>query len=282
VQDQLVGVACVHHCALNSSSFLTTPRALILNPQENPVRQVLDWDRKHTGFVNMQTFKAWKHVHELIEAIAYMPKKGDEELREVAGRGIEYQYLTSEDKCKENYFHGANDQWFAGWKFWDAALGNDMVYHDYWNSNEVNKWLEEARVLVDPSWSNRYSLSGGHYNRVVVDAMIRGAVPVARRLGMGTELFVPGEHYIEIPQSASPQQYADIILEAGNMEEFIARKYRENALSLLPHFNRKNVAERVVRLAMGELDDIKTKTADDFNLKKQSDDIMFNHFGILV
>jgi hypothetical protein len=66
------------------------------------------------------------------------------------------------------------------------------------------------------------------------------------------------------------------------MEEFIARKYRENALSLLPHFNRKNVAERVVRLAMGELDDIKTKTADDFNLKKQSDDIMFNHFGILV
>lgn len=278
MQEFMAGFACVHHCALGSSGFLKTPRALILNPQLKPVREYGDWDFKSPGFVNMQTFKAWKHVHELVEAIAYMPNRQTGELREIAGKGIEYQYMTSEDKCKENYFHGDVDKWFKGWKFWDAAIGNGMEHHGYWNSQQVDEWLIKARVLVDPSWSKNYSKYGGHYNRVVVDAMIRGAIPVARRLGMGTELFKPGENYIEIPEDASPQEYADIVLNAGNMPKRFAEEVINANRDILPLFDRKYVAQQIIDLAHGNLE-VVGQSMDDTAIRSAADDVMFNQFG---
>lgn len=276
VQDHLSGLACVHPCALNGASIFDVPRALVVNPQEEPLRSILSWDLKSPGFVNMQTFKAWKHVHELVEAIRYMPPKGADELREIAGLGIEYRYMTSEDKCKDAYFHD------DGERFWDAALANGMTHHDYWDTEEVDSWLMEARVLVDPSWSRNYSKVGGHFNRVVVDAMIRGAIPVARRAGMGDELFIAGEHYVEIPADATPSEYADIILEAGNMPERKAWEYQDNARALLPKFDRKNVAQRLIDLANGE---IETESVQNTMTQEQQDkieDILFNHFGVLL
>ena len=280
VVDHLSGLACVHECALNGANFLPIPRALILNPQENPIREVQDWRNKREGFVNMQTFKAWKRVHELIEAIAYMPDRHPEELREVAGRGIEYQYMTSEDKCKPEYFHDQSDEWFSSMKIWEAALGNGMNYHDYWGTQEVDEMLNSARVLVDPSWSNKYSAIGGHWNRVAVDAMIRGAVPVANKLGMGTSLFKPGAHYIDLSPARDPQDYADIVMAAGKMESKEAATYREYALNILPFFERKAVAQRLVDLAFGN---IETEVGtEDRHLKKKYEDLMFNHYGALV
>ncbi len=279
IQEHLAGVACVHHCALNSSDFLSIPRALILNPQENPVRDHWGWNEKHHGFVNMQTFKAWKHAHELVEAIAYMPPlrwKGiNGEYREVAGQGIEYRYMKSEEKCKDAYFH--ND----GRRFWDAAIENGMHHHPYWNVDEVEQYLNQARVLVDPSWSNKYSQWGGHYNRVVVDAMIRGAVPVARFKGMGNDLFKAGEHYINIPAEASPEMYAEIILETGNMSSGTASYHQEAARELLPLFERATVAQRLIDLAHGELDDVIDPMENTFDVSEKAEDILFNHFGII-
>lgn len=274
IQDKLVGLACVHACAMNGADFITTPRALILNPQENPVRDVAGWEDKRPGFVNMQTFKAWKHAHELVGAIRYMPPKEADELREIAGRGIEYQYLTSVDKCKDEYFHD------DGERFWDAAIENGMEHHDYWNDQEVDGWLEEARVLVDPSWSKNYSKIGGHWNRVVVDAMIRGCVPVARRMGMGDELFKAGEHYVEIPQGVDPQQYAEIVLSTGQMDKISAKRFREANLELLPLFDRKTIADRVINLAFG-IHDAPVGVTDP-DLHEKAKNIMFEHFGVLM
>lgn len=278
IQDKLSGLAAVHACALNGSDFLTVPRSLILNPQQMPIRGVAAWTERAPGFVNMQTFKAWKHAHELIQAIAYMPKKDEGEYREVAGKGIEYQYLTSEDKCKDEYFHA------DGRKFWDAALENGMVHHDYWNTDEVEQWLQTARVLVDPSWSKKYAAVGGHWNRVVVDAMIHGAIPVATRMGMGSELFKAGENYVPIPEGGNdPQLYADIILETGNMNETSARRYREANLELLPFFDRRNVAQKLLNLAFGALDGTEIRVGKtDPEIKKKFEDLMFNHYGVLV
>lgn len=282
IYEYLSGIACVHGCALNGADFIPVPRALILNPQENPVRDTLAWEYKKPGFVNMQTFKAWKHAHELIQAIAYMPKKKDGELREVAGLGIEYQYMTSEDKCKEEYFHTTDSElWFSGMKFWDAAEVNGMVHHDYWNTSQVESWLTRARVLVDPSWSKKYSAIGGHWNRVVVDAMIHGVVPVATEMGMGTELFEEGIHYIGIPAGGTdPEHYADTILEASHMNYRLAQNFRSAALDVLPFFDRKNVAEQVVDLANGNLDTVTgTLTGE---MAKKASDLMFEHFGVLI
>ena len=281
VQDKLSGLACVHACAFNGANHLTVPRAMVLNPQFMPIRDVLPWENKRAGFVNMQTFKAWKRVHELVEAIAYMPSSHPEELREIAGKGIEYQYMTSEEKCKDNYYHTDSDSWFAGMKFWEAAELNGMNHHDYWNNEEVISHLASARVLVDPSWSAKYSQVGGHWNRVVVDAMIHGCVPVAQSRGMGNELFIAGQHYIDLGiASGDPEHYAEIILEAGNINATKAMIYRDEARQLLPMFNRVAVAQRLVDLANGNID---TSTGvDDPNIRNKYENLMFNQYGVLV
>lgn len=284
IQEHLTAVACVHGCALNGADHLTVPRALILNPQDKPVRDIIGWDAKRPGFVNMQTFKAWKHVHELVEAIAYMPKKFPGELREVAGKGIEYQYMTSEDKCKENYFHGVvegPDFNFSGEKFWDAALANGMVHHDYWDTTEVDQWLSQARVLVDPSWSKKYSLVGGHWNRVVVDAMIRGCVPVAQSRGMGSELFVAGEHYIDVGEARDAMDYAEIVIRASHMHKSQADQMIAAGRELLWQFDRRQVAQDLIALAFGSLDGMQVGT-DDPAIRKKYEDLMFDQYGVLA
>lgn len=280
IQEHLVGLACVHGCALNGAAHLTVPRALVVNPQFNPIRAYLHWNDKRPGFVNMQTFKAWKHVHELIEAIAYMPELRSGEFREVAGRGIEYQYMTSEDKCKPQYFHDQNDEWFSSMKFWDAALGHGMTHHDVWSTDEVRHWLQNARVLVDPSWSKKYSQVGGHWNRVVVDAMINGAIPVAQAKGMGTELFTAGVHYVDLGKARDAQDYADIIMETGNMDSVSAAIYQEAARNILQMFDRRTVAQRIIDLANGELETI--VGVDDPVVRKKYEDLMFDQYGVLV
>lgn len=281
IQHHLRGIACVHGCAFNGADFITTPRALIVNPQENPVRDTLDWLSKKPGFVNMQTFKAWKHAHELIQAIAYMPKKKEGELREVAGLGIEYQYMTSEDKCKDEYYHTGSGMIFESIRFWDAAENNGMTHHSYWNTEEVSKWLTSARVLVDPSWSKKYSAIGGHWNRVVVDAMIHGAIPVATEMGMGSEIFQPHVHYVPIePGGNDPQAYADTILEVSNYPWQRAKELRDNARDLLPMFDRKTVAQRVIDLSNYDIPvSMGTENPD---IQTKASDIMFNHFGVLM
>jgi hypothetical protein len=279
IQEHLSGLACVHPCSLNGASFVDVPRTLVLNPQENPVRDISAWGDKFHGFVNMQTFKAWKHVHELVEAIAYMPPKRWKgvvgEHREMAGMGIEYRYMTSEDKCKEAYFHE------DGTKFWDAALRNGMTHHEYWNKAEVDEMLIQARVLVDPSWSNNYSKIGGHFNRVVVDAMIRGCIPVARRKGMGEELFHAGEHYIEIPEWADAQEYADIVLYAGSVSPATAERMIQANRELLPLFDRKVIAQRVVDLAHGNVETEAIQGTSGPERISKVEDILFNHFGVI-
>lgn len=283
IQERLAGVACVHGCALNGADHLSVPRALVLNPQEEPIRETQPWENKRTGFVNMQTFKAWKHAHQLIEAIAYMPTRHPEEMRDVAGKGIEYQYMTSEDKCKPAYFHDDcdNEKWFSGMTFWDAALGNSMDHHDYWTTSEVDQKLNSARVLVDPSWSAKYSQVGGHWNRVVVDAIMRGCIPVAHRLGMGRELFTAGVDYVDISESRDAQEYSEIILDVGNWDKKKAQPFIDAGRELLPYFDRKQVAVAVLMLANG--DHPKTIIGeDDVKIRDKMEDLMFNQYGVLA
>lgn len=274
--DRLDAIACVHHAALGGASIFETPRALILNPQLEPMRDVHKWDYKQPGFVNMQTFKGWKHVPELIEAIAYLPPKQDSfEFREVAGKGIEYRYLTSKDKPKEAYFHA------DGTGFWAGALANGMTHHDYWNKATVETYLKEARILVDPSWSKAYSKLGGHYNRVGVDAMIRGCVVVARQMGMGSDLFKPGQHYVEIPEEASPYEYAETIRWAWNMSESEADRYRAECCRVLPRFDMVRVAQDLIDLAHGNHPEMLKGEHDPFYMNK-AEDLCFNHFGVMI
>jgi hypothetical protein len=74
------------------------------------------------GFCAVQVFKAWKRVDTLIRAIPHLKTK---EPKRVGGAGIEYRYMTSQEKCKPKYFDAAGD------RIWDKspALRHGVCRH---------------------------------------------------------------------------------------------------------------------------------------------------------
>ena len=288
IADHLAGLACVHPCAYNGADVFPVKRQMILNPQDldncNPTFMV-PWKNRLKGFISLQTFKAWKHVHELIEAIAYMPEKKDDEYRWVVGEGIEYRYMVSKEKCKPQYYHDdicnvqGDEIWFSNMKFWNAAIANGMQRPErgWWNAQDTTKMLRQARVLVDPSWSNKYSKVGGHPNRVVVDAIRCGAIPVARPLGMGNEIFEAGVHYVPIHTDAGPQEYADTILAVSNLPGWQVEAYHEAGIDKLQLFERGKIASMFISLAEGD-NIFKRSTTDEVITK--CDEVLENFFGV--
>jgi glycosyltransferase involved in cell wall biosynthesis len=276
VAEKLAGLACVHPCAMNTCEFLPIPRAMIVNPQQSPLeRKSRHWDDRHHGFINAQTFKAWKHAHELIGAIRYMSEPQPQERRYVIGKGIEYQYLTSQDKCKPQYFHA------DGERFWDSAEANGMEHHDYVDEQSLMHLMGGTRAVVDPSWSDRYAKKGGHFNRVLVEAMMNGCVPVARLKGVGDDFFKPNEDYIAIPEDADLQQYAEFVEQAGHASEKFRDAMEYNYRPKLAKFDRRRVAQDFIDLAMGEHVSAVTSYTRDVTAETKSDDILFEHFDIL-
>ncbi len=278
VADHLHGLACVHPCAYNGADIFPIRRKMILNPQDLS-NDYCSWDDKATGFISLQTFKAWKHVHELIEAIAYMPEVKTQEFRWIVGEGIEYRYMVSEKKCKPQYFHDQSDNWFSSMKFWDAAIANGMQRPDkgWWSSDVATAMLQQARVLVDPSWSNKYSKVGGHPNRVVVDAIRCGTIPVARPLGMGSEIFEAGVHYVPIPHGVDAQEYGDVILGVSNLPKVIVNNYQEAGRDKLQLFERSKIASMFISLAEG--DHTSTGVKSDI-VENKCNEVLENFFGI--
>ena len=275
IQDKLDGIMCVHHSAIGGSTFIKTPRYHVLNPFVSVNRECLPWAARKKGFVSLQTFKGLKHVDDLVRAIRYMPPRGPREHRDIFGKGIEYQYMTSVDKCKPKYFHE------DGERIWDAAEANGMVHHDYIERKEVDLLLQTSRVLVDPSWSTRLGERGGFYGRVFVEAAINGALPVGRPLGIGDNLFKPDEHYVSIPMDADDQTYADMVMSASSDSD--ANGFmRENLRDLVQQFDASLIARRVVAIATGEIDEPPLPWNPDraADLEDKAEEIMFNHFGI--
>lgn len=244
VADKLSGIACVHHCAFNSAKNLSVPSALIFNPQD--VSQTPDisetaFSLRNKGFLSVQTFKAWKHVPELVTAIPYTRNIECH----LAGKGIDYYYLTSEDKCK-----------WPG--VWDKALRAGMQYHDVITNERRDELLRQLTCLVDPSWSHKYAKIGGHFNRVMIDAILQGAVPIGRPLGLGMgaggegELFVKNENCLVIPTDVPAHEYGEWLTVHCNMSYAKYEALMTNALELLKYFDRKTVASEYVGLSTGD------------------------------
>lgn len=274
VAEHLSGLACVHPCALNTCEFLPIPRALIVNPQAKPLeRKSYGWDNRSCGFVNAQTFKAWKHAHELVGAIRYMDPPQSQERRYVIGKGIEYQYLTSPDKCKPQYFHDDGD------RYWESAEANGMEHRDYVDEATLMTLMGSTRAVVDPSWSDRYSKKGGHFNRVLVEAMMNCCVPVARLKGVGDDFFKPNEDYVVIPEDADESQYAEIVQEAGHASKKFRDALEYNYRQKLHLFDREYVAQQFIDLAYDGVES--GEVVHNAQAEEKSEDILFNHFGIL-
>lgn len=236
--SNLQGVICVHDAAFNSAIDLPVNSALIPNAHAfDKAATVVPINQRENGFVSMQTFKRWKRVDDLVRAIPYMQPN---HRKIICGGGIEYHYMTSKTKCKAEYL----DE--LGTPIWDEAIVSGMEYMGYVDTQERDSILSRVKLLIDPSWSHSYSKLGAHFNRVMVEAMSLGCVPVCTDLGMSnSSMFKAGTNYIEIPYNISPEGYAEIItrsLEDNNLLQTI----QDNNLKLMSRFDCSTVAAQVV------------------------------------
>ena len=238
ITKYLRGLVAVHDAAEGSLRGIGLPSQLIPNPhilgyKGNPI---LDRPRQ---LFSVQIFKRWKRVDDLVRAVPHLEKRGIHVV--LAGDGIERRYMTSVNKCKKEY-HDAN-----GNRIWDQAEFAGMEYLGLIRRAEVQRQMQNARIVLDPSWSKNYGKLGAHFNRTFIEAMAAGAVPMATDLGLagGNEWFQPNKHYIEIDHRLheNPREYAKFIaLYMGNTK--LLQTFQKRNFHLVKTFDAKNIAKR--------------------------------------
>lgn len=251
LEPYLYGWICVQRCTYLTSTILQCHKALILTPiklDEVVERKIR---KRKTKFFSLQTFKRWKRVDRLVSAVPHL----DEDSAVVlAGQGIEWNYMTSKYKCRPQYFctkevdpllQGTE---LEGKRIWDNAIECGMDFRKTITEAERDELLKTSMFLVDFSERD----SGGQINRVVVEAMKYGCVPIATNVFLGGcadgngELFKSGIHYLPVELESTPHETA------MQLEGFTAKQVRDVQgfnCELVRNFDRRAVASQIVDFA---------------------------------
>ena len=303
IQDCLAGVACVHECSFSCTDYLTIPRTLICNPffkankiveQNLEGENLIPWEDRIGGFLSSQTFKAWKRVDDLIRAIPYLPPKRENERRIICGKGIEWQYMTAEEKCKEIYKQD-------GKRIWDLALDNGMEHLGWASSAVMNDLLMEMKIVIDPSWSFKYATKGAHWNRVGVEAILAGCILLAQPMAMTApgsqpfavieednwtfKPFTPNENYLPLPEPtkagiavAKPnsKDYADAIENANSLSNSKVKELQRDGWQMMYNFDAEQVATDFIHLALEGEGKVGTENP---MIRKKCNDLLENFYG---
>lgn len=290
-EHKFVGLSCVHPAAYDSADFMDTPRALILNPQDiaglPPTPPFAQRERK---ILSIQTFKRWKRVDDLIRAVPYMSTVKTL----VGGNGLEAAYMMSKDKCKPEYYctkesdpDATDDR--LGKRIWENAENcPTFTYLDFISGPRRDEILSTSKFLVDPSWSNTF---GEHFNRVVIDAMRIGAIPIAVNFGVSNNdegigvVLKAGQNYCMLKNSFTPKEYGEAIEHYCDMSSMEYLKIQTNNYQLLNQFDRKLIAQHYIDLAeqkpTGYLKELKQKTNFDPTIKTTGNKIFEDHFEMV-
>jgi hypothetical protein len=276
VAGQWKGLGCVHPCALNGAKrALPLPMSLTPSPQWDIEERMAGGKppRQRTGWLSLQTFKRWKRVDSLIRAIPYMNHRGP---RIVAGGGIERYYMTSEKKVKDVYKWRTKDpdvtkEWI-GRPIWKVAEEFGLDYRDFIGNEERDGLLQKRVALIDASWSDKYAEYGAHFNRVAIDALICGAVPIMRDWKDDTSPLRPNTHFVPLPEN--PRDIAKTVdVVCRDMWSSWLVKARE----VLPLWDCRNVAAKFLELAEGRGDHTGRKSAYFYADGREEYDSFFNH-----
>jgi glycosyltransferase involved in cell wall biosynthesis len=269
---------------------MNVPRALILNPQDIAgVPETPPFAGRENKVLSIQTFKRWKRVDDLIRAVPHMPMVKTL----VGGYGIEAAYMMSKEKCKDEYYctkqydPDATDK-MLNKRIWENAEDSgSFEYLGFISGAKRDEILKTSKFLVDPSWSNTF---GEHFNRVVVDAMRMGAVPIAINYGVSNNeegmgvVLKAGINYCMIRKDSTPRQYAEKITEYCDMPEADYRQMQLNNYELIKQFDRKVIAQHYLDLAeqkpTGYLTELKTKTNFDDTIIKNGNKMFEDHFEV--
>jgi glycosyltransferase involved in cell wall biosynthesis len=288
-EHKFAGLACVHPAAYDSADFMNVPRALILNPQDIAgIPETPPFAGREDKVLSIQTFKRWKRVDDLIRAVPYTNAKVL-----VGGYGIEAAYMMSKDKCKEEYF--ATKEYDPdvtadreGKRIWENAENSgNFEYLGFISGAKRDEILATSKFLVDPSWSNTF---GEHFNRVVIDAMRIGTVPIAINFGVSNNeegmgvVLKAGVNYCMIKKGSTPKEYGQAITNFCNMSEADYKQIQLNNYELIKQFDRKVIAQHYIDLAnqkeTGYLGELKTKSNHDPALHRQAQDMFDAHFEV--
>lgn len=257
----------VHFASYNSCSVLPVKRTLIFNPQDlsKVDTKVSNFDKiKETGIVfSLQAWKGSKHVDDLIRAVKYFNKDIS---TWVYGDGIESRYMYgSKQKMKPKYFCRVEDDpgmppKYEGLTIVEGAETHPLYYRGFWVSEESRDViLENSAFFIDTAWYSINRDIGSHFSRTLIEAIMKGVVPIARNLGLSNnddgigELFKPNENYIMIPFDATPQQFAKIVNDSfGISKESYNRIVKNNYDLLFKYFDRNNIIKQYVDVMLGK------------------------------
>lgn len=287
-EHHFAGLACVHPAAYESADFMNVPRAMILNPQDiDGIPETPRFGGRENKILSIQTFKRWKRVDDLVRAVPHMPMVKTL----VGGYGMEAAYMMSKEKCKEEYYctkqydPDATDK-MLGKRIWENAEDSGTFkYLGFISGGKRDEILSTSKFLVDPSWSNTY---GEHFNRVVIDAMRIGTVPIAINYGVSNNeegngvVLKAGVNYCMLKKSYTPKQYAEKITEYCDISPESYKQIQLNNYELIKQFDRKVIAQHYIDLAFGKetgyLKELKTKSNHDPQLPKLARKMFDEHF----
>ena len=243
VADKFQGVVAVHDAAYHNLQGIPAPVTLIGNPH-----QLLDWDKmernkpwnkRRPQAVCAHVWKAWKHMDRAVAAVPHMKRK-----MIMGGDGIEGRYMRSKTKCKPKY---------KG--MWDAFNKAGGDYRGLIPPAELRELYQNSRVMVDLSFSKRFSQFGAHFNRSMHDAYNNGCVPVSVFNNTNDGVwFIPGEDYIGVHEETSPEELADVIDQAIGLSEDDAMSIVHRGREVMKsNFEYHHVGREILNVAKGIL-----------------------------
>tara|TARA_R100000306_G_C4373261_1_gene140893 strand:+ start:60 stop:1385 length:1326 start_codon:yes stop_codon:yes gene_type:complete len=293
IKNRLCGIGATHPCGYQSLANIDVPRALFFTSQANQeARKCHGYRKRLPGWFSLQTFKGWKRVDDLIRAVPYMKMEGPKNL---AGGGIQWYYMTSKDKVKKDYLCTVRKDpdlptHWEGERIWERAIENGLQYLGYIQNCDREAFLSQVRFLIDPSWSKKFGAYGDHPNRVSIDALINGAIPIARDMGIAGneggegEFFKAGKNFVMIPWNATPKEFAEIVDDTMHMGENTFNDILEEGRKIAALWDNRTVAQHFIDMAKGKPSGVYKKENDvgTFNdeLATNSRNAIENFFGV--
>lgn len=297
VKDKILFLGCAHLAAYYCCSEIGMPRTLLFNPRyiaddaKMPIK--LKDDRK-VDFFAAHMFKPMKHMEEYVAAIPYVNS-----VCEIAGAGIEYSYMTSVNKIKQNYLCTKKrdgklpDEMDGKISLWNRAVDSGMIYHGQMSGEAVIKKLKNTKFAIDPSYCKHYAnYCNTHINGFIIEAMLCGAYPVLRDYrGLAkndTDIYDPLFENIRavfIPWNASPSEFADIL--NSSIKNISTKKFikdtKHNFELVREFFNAKRNAKEIINLCKNskkKIKDVLQCGHDSESVKKICNEMMSDFFDI--
>lgn len=222
----LRGWLCVQPCSMKSVEHLQRPKFLVYSGHNTSVKTgKAHYDRKNQVCV-IQSFKSWKNGDKVVAAV---PKIHAQVV--LAGDGIVRRYMTSPDKNK--YFNA------EGKAIWPHALNHGMVYRGVISEQNRTLLLNESKFLIDLSRRG----TEGQINRIVVEAMLAGCIPICVSEFIEKAGFTPGRNFLP----TTPESVADDVnYYLDHIQDDVYDRMQAINYAFVDQFSRKASAERII------------------------------------